>query len=109
MSNMKVRPSPCEHCPFRKDVQPFLRVFRAREIMWFVKTGGQFPCHETTDHSEEAQNRYIEEDVYYNTGRELECAGAATLFRKVPRPESSPIYDTVFEVLAAHKANPGNL
>lgn len=106
---MKTRPKPCEHCPFRQDVTPFLRVSRAREILWYAKGGGQFPCHETTDHSDEAQDRYMDEDVYYNTGREVECAGAATLFRRLERPDDSPVYPTVYAMLEAHRANPGRL
>lgn len=39
---------PCAKCPFRSDVEPYLRPERAHEIAQTVQGGSEFYCHETT-------------------------------------------------------------
>jgi hypothetical protein len=40
---------PCEHCPFRKDVRPFLTAERAAELRDTLRDDQRwFACHETT-------------------------------------------------------------
>lgn len=41
---------PCAHCPFRADIEPYLRPERCEEIRDSLTQGGMFPCHETVDH-----------------------------------------------------------
>lgn len=40
--------TPCAKCPFRTDVDPYLRAGRAEEIARSLHEGAEFPCHETT-------------------------------------------------------------
>lgn len=44
--------TPCDNCPFRSDVRPYLRPERGREIWAALQQGGTFPCHKTTVHVE---------------------------------------------------------
>ncbi len=39
---------PCNNCPFRTNVQPYLRPERAQEIARALRDGGEFPCHKTS-------------------------------------------------------------
>lgn len=40
---------PCEHCPFRRDVRPFLRNSFARQLTTELRNDmNWFACHETT-------------------------------------------------------------
>lgn len=39
---------PCNNCPFRPDVKPYLRPDRAQEIARSLREGGEFACHKTT-------------------------------------------------------------
>ena len=40
---------PCNNCPFRTDVTPYLRPERAEEIAYVLRSGGQFSCHKGLD------------------------------------------------------------
>lgn len=43
---------PCANCPFRRDVWPFLRAARVREIYEAAKQRGEhFVCHKTVDYA----------------------------------------------------------
>lgn len=60
---------PCQHCPFRRDVKPFLHPERAAEISelsW--NPYNSFTCHKTLEHDEEEGDTIVTEDS-------LECAG----------------------------------
>ena len=66
---------PCEHCPFRTDVEPYLTGERALEIVQSLERGS-FPCHETTA-ATKAQPRNAAGRF---TAREhQQCAGAMIL------------------------------
>lgn len=67
MSFMK---APCQHCPFRRDVKPFLHPERAEEIAYAAENPySSFPCHKTLE--------YDEDDGDSFAGAESkECAGA---------------------------------
>lgn len=41
--------TPCRRCPFRVDVEPYLRTERAEEIARSLHEGAEFFCHETTE------------------------------------------------------------
>lgn len=63
---------PCKHCPFRKDVKPFLTPERGEELAYgAANIYNSFPCHKTTKHDNDG-------DVII-TGNEKECAGFLTL------------------------------
>jgi hypothetical protein len=64
---------PCRKCPFRTDVEPYLRAERAREIALSIQTGGEFPCHTTTVLVEDEQG---EQQLADDPARSRVCAGA---------------------------------
>lgn len=65
--------SPCEHCPFRRDVKPFLHPKRGEALaVHATNKYNSFPCHKTTEHDEET-------DECTETEKSLECAGFLTL------------------------------
>lgn len=87
MVEKKSRPfaltSPCDNCPFRKDVQPYLREERVRELDRAL-VQATFDCHKTTFAT---GGEYGDEDgVYKRSGREVHCAGALIMLEKMGRP-----------------------
>jgi hypothetical protein len=63
---------PCQHCPFRRDVKPFLRPGRGKELAYHAQNPyNSFTCHKTLEHDEEG-------DVFVGE-KSLECAGFLTL------------------------------
>jgi hypothetical protein len=44
---------PCEHCPFRHDIVPFLSKARMQSIRDDARQGQHFVCHETVDYGGE--------------------------------------------------------
>lgn len=63
---------PCQHCPFKLDVTPFLHPERAEEIAYAAQNPyNTFPCHKTTSHDDDGNAEC--------NGREQECAGFLTL------------------------------
>jgi hypothetical protein len=45
---------PCQHCPYRVDVKPFLTASRGMELAYAPQNPcNDFPCHKTTEHDEE--------------------------------------------------------
>lgn len=68
---------PCAKCPFRKDVEPYLRKARVREIERSL-VRAEFPCHETIGDVETGE-KYCEDKA-------MHCAGALILLEKLHRP-----------------------
>lgn len=68
--------TPCSNCPFRKDVDPYLRPGRVREIERGLERG-EFPCHKTTVSDGDGGMRATEDSVH--------CAGALILMVKEDR------------------------
>lgn len=65
---------PCDNCPFRSDVVPFLRYARVAGIYADAKRGQHFVCHKTVDYtkkSSKAQRAHVKM-----------CAGFAILCRR---------------------------
>jgi hypothetical protein len=59
---------PCKHCPFRRDVTPFLTPERADEISGLTwNRYNEFPCHKTIDFDDEGDS--------FATAESLTCAG----------------------------------
>ncbi len=77
----KLRPygmtTPCDKCPFRSDIRPFLRPERVREIEGSL-VRAEFPCHKTTEH--DADGEYVRD-----IPKEIHCAGALILMEKEGR------------------------
>lgn len=66
---------PCEHCPFRRDVKPFLHPKRGEELAYAAQNHyNSFSCHKTTVPDEES-----EESNMLVTETSKECAGFLTL------------------------------
>ena len=66
---------PCEHCPYRNDVRPFLNPSRGEELAFHAQNPyNSFSCHKTTEADEES-----EEGEMLVTEKSKECAGFMTL------------------------------
>jgi hypothetical protein len=97
---------PCDNCPFRSDVTPYLHPQRIREII-----GQEFSCHKTTT-CKGRDNSHP---------KAQHCAGALILQEKMAQPHQmmriaerlgmydrtklkmdAPVYDGVVEMLVAY-------
>lgn len=68
---------PCEHCPYRRDVRPFLTMERAEELAYHPSNPyNSFACHKTTVSDEEFGGDGSDM-VAVETSRE--CAGFLTM------------------------------
>lgn len=107
---------PCKRCPFRSDIEPYIRYNRARKIADSLYMGNSFPCHQTTTH---------DDGEYVPTSGEKMCAGAAITLLKYDGPnnymrimsrigamdlnrleregEATPLYECLEEWVAAHE------
>lgn len=72
--------TPCAHCPFRKDITPFLRPERVREIQLSL-VRAEFPCHKTTEEQEDEEGN----SERVATSDSIHCAGALILMEKEGR------------------------
>lgn len=101
--------SPCNNCPFRNDIKPFIRPERVEEIV-----GNQFACHKTAVHNDDGE--HIEND------REQHCAGSLIFHEKIEQPHQmmrimerlggydhselnmeSPVYESLEEMISDHE------
>ena len=64
--------SPCPQCPFRNDIDGYLRSERVEEICESVLRQQSFPCHKTTHESEDDDG----ECELVATDDSEQCAGA---------------------------------
>jgi len=96
MSYMK---QPCKHCPYRKDVKPFLTPERGEEIAYITQNPyNSFHCHKTTVSDEEFGG---EGDEMVATNDSKMCAGFLTLMAnecgEEEMPEGfNPAYDVCY-------------
>lgn len=68
---------PCAKCPFRTDVEPYIRSSRAREIAENLLRGSDFICHETSVEVPDS------EDGEHDRGPDSQfCAGALITLEK---------------------------
>lgn len=74
--------TPCAKCPFRTDVEPYLRTGRAEEIARSLHEGGEFPCHETTVAAETADG----DTTLVEGPRSRFCAGALATMEREGNP-----------------------
>ena len=90
---MSYSKKPCQQCPFRHDVKPFLTPERGEELAFTAQNlWATFPCHKTTD---------SDDDGTYCTASTKECAGFLTLraneLGEEYMPEGfKPSYDVVY-------------
>lgn len=72
---------PCNDCPFRTDVRPYLNRARVREIEHgLVEQQQSFPCHKTTVDSKDGEGELMV------TSRSEHCAGAMILLEGIAKP-----------------------
>lgn len=106
---------PCNKCPFRTDLKPYIWASRAREICHSILGLQQsFACHKTTKFDEDSETIYHE--------KEQHCAGALIFLEHMERPNqmmrimerigmydrskldmTSPVYRTDAAMIAAHR------
>lgn len=99
---------PCKHCPFRRDVRPFLHPDRASDIAYAAENPySSFPCHKTTVSDEEFGG---EGDERLAVETSKECAGFLTLRAQagedVPQgfqPAWEKCYTDSFEMIDAYE------
>lgn len=94
--------SPCKHCPFRRDVTPFLHPERGAELAYSADNPyNSFQCHKTTEANEDT-----EDGEMYATSDSKECAGFMTLQHiecgnELPEgfePNYDIVYDSAFDM-----------
>lgn len=65
---------PCQHCPYRVDVKPFLTTERGEELAFSPQNPyTSFPCHKTTEEDDSDDGEMLV------TQSSKECAGFLTL------------------------------
>lgn len=101
--------TPCIHCPFRRDVKPFLTPSRGEELaMHATNPYNTFPCHKTTVSDEEFGGDG-EDSIVVDTSKE--CAGFMTL--QISECETKPpegfepafelVYEDTWEMIEAYE------
>jgi|GEM_PF-1951035 len=70
--------TPCDHCPFRNDIDGYLRPDRVSEIAESLFRGGSFPCHKTTESWEDDDGG----SDMVATENSQQCAGAEIFLAK---------------------------
>ncbi len=105
MSENYFMKKPCEHCPFRRDVKPFLTPERGEELAYHATNPyNSFPCHKTTVEDEDS-----EESEMCATENSKECAGFLTL--QINEGASCPenfepsdlVYSDTYEMIDAYE------
>lgn len=100
---------PCAHCPFRRDVKPFLHPSRGEELAYHATNPyNSFPCHKTTVSDEEFGGDGSDM-VEVETSKQ--CAGFLTLMAnecgenhmpKGFKPSYDVVYTDAFEMSQAY-------
>lgn len=70
--------TPCDTCPFRTDVAPFLRQDRGSEIADALRQDKAFACHKTVEHDDDGERVPRSEEQH--------CAGALILLERAGQP-----------------------
>lgn len=93
---------PCKHCPYRRDVKPFVTQERFEELAHHAQNPyNSFTCHKTLESDEDGEGLIV-------TEKSLECAGFMTLQlaesgRKPPAgfTPSDKAYNDTWEMIEA--------
>lgn len=117
--------TPCRLCPFRSDIDPYLRPERAQEIAQTLLDGGSFACHKTVDYSE--RDDMPEEEIGQGrvTAASQQCAGALAtmergghmgqgariaarlgLYDPTQLDPNAPVYGSLPDWVTAHRGGP---
>ncbi len=101
---------PCQHCPFRRDVTPFLHPDRAYEIASIASNPySTFTCHKTLEDNEDYDEDYG--SILIAGEASKECAGFLTMRagvtdRGIPdgfEPDWQGCYDDIFDMEFAYQ------
>jgi len=72
---------PCSNCPFRTDIQPYLRRSRTEEIGYGLLNDADFACHKTL------VDEYESEGDGQRVGKDTQaCAGSMIVLEKMESP-----------------------
>jgi hypothetical protein len=90
---------PCENCPYRNDVKPYLTPERGEELAYLAQNKyNDFHCHKTTESDDEGFENHI-------TSKSKMCAGFVTLQinegMQIPKdfkPAFEIVYTDAFEM-----------
>ncbi len=92
---------PCAHCPFRRDVKPFLTPTRGEGLAYLTQNPyNSFACHKTT---------VSDGEMSRTTSKSKECAGflSMQINEGASCPEgftpSDKVYDDVWEMIDAYE------
>jgi hypothetical protein len=114
---------PCNNCPFRTDVKPYIRGDRAAEIADAItRRQGTFSCHKTVDHGEGREDDDDGDGNHIPSADEQHCAGALIVLEKINQPNqlmriyerlhsydrtkldmTAPVYDSLTAFVQAHR------
>jgi len=112
---------PCDNCPFRTDVTPYIRGDRAAEIADAItRRQGTFSCHKTIDHDDEEDDEAAGNHI--PSKDEQHCAGALIMLEHMEQPNqlmriyerlqaydrskldmAAPVYTSARAFIAAHR------
>ena len=95
---------PCKHCPFRRDVKPFLHPERAEEISNAASNPySEFHCHATLGHDDDEGDTMV-------VGTSLICAGFLAMQineagKRQPKGFETPdnVYSDAWEMTDAYQ------
>lgn len=92
---------PCPHCPYRRDITPYLTYERGEELAYLAENPyNSFTCHLTT-----VEDEYSDEGNMLVTENSKECAGLLTM-RAIELGEDNvfecsegfkPAYDIIYD------------
>lgn len=104
MSERWFMKSPCQHCPFRRDVRPFLTPARADELAYLTENKySEFYCHKTLGEDEDEGDTAVVAESLICAGflsMQVEWSGAACPEDFTP---SDLVYSESFEMAAAYE------
>lgn len=113
MSNPYAMTSPCDNCPFRSDVKPYIRAARVVEIRQSLERS-EFPCHKTVEYDGDGESLRSRDEIH--------CAGALILLEREGQPSQmmriserlgmydrsklnmdAPVYESFEAMVKAHR------
>lgn len=95
---------PCNACPYRKDVTPYLRPKRGAELANLVYSNHNFYCHKTlSEESDEDGELDIIQTSKVCAGFLSLCANAKTVYPEEFTPSTELVYESVAEMTKAYK------
>ena len=95
---------PCQHCPYRSDVRPFLTPERGEELAYIAENKySEFHCHKTLGEDEDEGDTIVTADSLICAGflsMQIEWGGAECPDGFTP---SENVYSEPFEMVQAYE------